>query len=97
MDDLMIALVSITFFLSVAGVIILRPISKRLGEYLLEAQLERKGGRVEAVELERIRGVLEQMNGRLELLEQRVDFTERLLESGDRAARTSGVKALLDE
>jgi hypothetical protein len=76
MEELMVDLVAITFFLSVAGVIILRPITKRLGEYLLKARLERGGGRLEEPELARIRGLLERMNGRLDLREDRIDFTE---------------------
>lgn len=97
MEELMVGLVAITFFLSVAGVIILRPISKRLGEFLLEARLERRGGRLEESELARIRGLLERMNGRLDLMEDRIDFTERLLTTGERSTRRGGVKALSDE
>jgi hypothetical protein len=97
MEDVMVGLVSITFFLSVAGVIILRPITRRLGEYLLESRLDRRGSRLEESELARIRGLLERMNGRLDLLEDRLDFTERLLAPGERRARPRGVHALSDE
>lgn len=79
------------------GVIILRPLTKRLGEYLLEAKLERRGGRMDESELVRIRGLLERMNGRLDLLEDRIDFTERLLTAGERSTRRSSARALIDE
>lgn len=94
MGELAPALVGITFFLSVAGVIILRPLSKRLGEFLLEMKLERRGNRLEDSELARLRGLMERMDGRLDLLEDRLDFTERLLSPGERSTR---VRALTDE
>jgi hypothetical protein len=97
MGDLAGALVGITFFLSVAGVIILRPLSKRLGEFLLEMRLERRGSRLEDSELARIRSLLERMNGRLDLMEDRLDFTERLLSSGERRGRAGDRLALTDE
>ena len=94
MGDLAPALVGMTFFLSVAGVIILRPLSKRLGEFLLEMRLERRGTRLEDNEIARIRALLERMNGRLDLMEDRLDFTERLLSSGEGSRSGRRVRAL---
>lgn len=76
-------LVTIVLILTVGGVVLLRPLSKRLGELLevMARERERPGvGR----ELERVREVLETMNGRLALLEERQDFTDALLADPDR-------------
>ncbi len=73
-------IMSIVLFLTVGGVLILRPISKHLGAYLeaLTRQQLESGGRED---LHQIRDLLETMNQRLHLIEERQDFSERLLES----------------
>lgn len=71
--------VSIVFFLTIGGVLILRPIAKHLGAYLevlTRQQLE--GSR--SSELLQLRETLETMDQRLQLMEERQDFNERLLE-----------------
>lgn len=74
-------IVAVVFFLTVGGVIILRPIAKQLGG-LLEAMAQEKQSGLQN-EVSQIRDLLETMNGRLQLLEERQDFTERVL-SGPR-------------
>lgn len=81
-------LVPIAFFFSIAAVMILRPITKRLGLLLEAVARERQGavsgagaagGRaVEDRHMARMTSLLEQLNTRLELLEDRMDFVERL-------------------
>ncbi len=69
-------------FLTIGGVLVLRPIARHLGGYLealTRRQLEGGGGR----ELEQMREVLDTMSQRLALIEERQDFAERLLESQD--------------
>ena len=61
-------------FLTVGGVLILRPITTRLGD-LLEAMAKEKSAR-------RLREEVETLRARLELLEDRQDFTDGLLEAG---------------
>ena len=69
--------------LTIAGVILLKPIANKLG-YLLEAMAkEREGPRI-SEDLGHIRELLETMNGRLSLLEERQDFTDRMLTRGAR-------------
>ena len=70
------------FIVTVGGVIMLRPITSRLG-LLLEAMAREKAVST-SEETRRLREALETMNDRLSLLEERQDFTERLI--GPRAS-----------
>ncbi len=74
---------SIVLFLTIGGVLVLRPIAKHLGAYLeaLTRQQLEGGGREDVTQL---REILETMNQRLTLMEERQDFTERLLEERNR-------------
>ena len=72
-------LIPIFLFLTVGAVMILRPLSTRLG-YLLEALAkERQVQRSGDADLASMRVVLEHVAKRMDLLEERLDFTERLL------------------
>lgn len=80
---------------SVAGVMIFRPLSIRLGDLLQHMQQD-KQKRLEEADLVRITDVMERLADRMDRIESRLDFTERVLESGDRnqkrraSATTSG-------
>jgi hypothetical protein len=76
-----------TLCFSVAGVLVLRPLSKRVGELLGAMAQERKGARTSDLEVAQLRATLESVNARMALLEDRLDFAERLLSSGERAGR----------
>ena len=83
-DNVAPMIVAIVMFLTIGGVLVLRPIAKHLGAYLealTKQQLE--PGRRE--ELSQVRDILDSMSQRLSLLEERQDFQERLLESRPRA------------
>jgi uncharacterized membrane protein len=83
-EEFFIALVPITFFLTVGGVLVLRPLTKRLGA-LMEASARAKGSTAEEqLQLEHMRLMIDTQNLKLEQLEQKLSFTESLLE-----ARTS--------
>ena len=71
-------IVAVVLILTVGGVIILRPISKRVSE-LLELYARDKD-RNEVHELRRMRELLESMDARMRLAEERQDFTDKLLE-----------------
>jgi hypothetical protein len=72
-------LIPITFFFCVAAVLILRPLTKKLG-LLIEASTH---ARIQARTAEdgeaRILAAIEHMSRRMELMEERLDFTERLV------------------
>ncbi|MDA0329173.1 MAG: hypothetical protein O2958_09220 [Gemmatimonadetes bacterium] len=74
-------IVAVVFTLTVGGVVILRPIAKRISE-LLELYARDKHAGVEG-DVHHIRDLLETMNARLQLMEDRQDFTERLIGSGE--------------
>jgi hypothetical protein len=81
------ALIPIVFFLTVGGVLILRPITKRLG-LLIEVLAKERQVRLDRpddVRFDRLGRVLEQLDARLDRMEERIDFNERLLSpSGER-------------
>jgi hypothetical protein len=72
-------LIPITFFLSVAAVLILRPISTRLGGFIDAVTRERTTARAEDAHTARILSLMEHMSRRLDMMEERLDFTERLV------------------
>ena len=84
-------LVAIVLTLTIGGVTLLKPLSKRLGELLEVMARERQQPRL-GNEVEHIRELLETMNGRLSLLEERQDFTDALLSDPDRLRLRSGEK-----
>ena len=72
--------ISVVLFLTVGGVILLRPLMKRLGALIDVIVLEKRGAPGE--ENRRLRETVDTMNDRLSLLEERLDFTERLVGRG---------------
>ena len=79
----------IVLVLTVGGVLVLRPIAKRLGD-IAEIMLREKQEGAQG-ELRRMADLLETVSARMELLEERQDFTERLLASPlDRAEHHGG-------
>ena len=76
--------VAIVLFVTVGGVILLKPIANKLG-HLLEAMAHERANppQVDA-QLDRMTDLLETMNARLSLLEERQDFTDALLADPER-------------
>ena len=87
MDPEMVApmIIAVTFIVTVGGVAILRPITKRLADILELYTRDRQTG-VQA-DVHQMRDLLETLNARMQLLEERQDFTERLLSEGERGKR----------
>jgi hypothetical protein len=75
-------IVMCTLILTTGGVLVLRPISKRLGSYLDAATQARLRPSPEA-DLVRIHEVLSSIDGRLNQLEERQDFAEALISASD--------------
>lgn len=71
----------VVMFLTIGGVLVLRPIATRLGS-LLEV-MARERAALPPEELRHLRDSMETINQRLSLMEERQDFTERLLGRGD--------------
>ncbi|HEX6308771.1 MAG TPA: hypothetical protein VFZ69_11315 [Longimicrobiales bacterium] len=76
------ALIPISFFMCVAAVLILRPMTKRVGGLLEALTRERTPARpAEDPTNARMLLLLDQVSRRLDLIEERLDFTERLVSS----------------
>lgn len=77
--------VMIVLTLTIGGVLILRPIAKRVGDLLDVMIREKQGPRAGALnELSRIREIMESLDARLSLMEERQDFTDSLLDADAR-------------
>ena len=82
-------LIPIFLFMSVAAVLILRPLTKRLGLVLEMMSRDRQSVRTgDDTDVARLRIQLDHVSKRLELMEERVDFTERLIASSRRTTRS---------
>ena len=88
-------LIPIFFFMCVAGVLILRPVTKKLG-LLIEAMAKERMGQVRPVasldeaQLERITVALERLNTRIDRVDDRMGFVEHLVEDRQRRQRLTG-------
>lgn len=80
--EIVAAVVGAVFFLTMGGVVLMRPISKRLSQFLEVLIEERRGERKSASDMG-TRRLMESMEDRLTALEHRVNFTEELLGSAD--------------
>lgn len=76
-------IVMVTGIVSTAGVLILRPISKRLGE-LLEVMTRERRLPDRGAEVAQLRDLMQSIDSRLALMEERQDFAEAILSSGQR-------------
>lgn len=81
---------SVVLILTVGGVLVLRPIAKRVADLIDVYARERQTG-LEG-DVGQLRDILETMNARLQLLEERQDFTDRLLSRGSASPPVTGVK-----
>ncbi len=84
-------IVFVTLTLSVAGVLILRPLVKRLGD-LIEITGRDRRAQVGGNDLERLTQVVGHLTDRIEHIETRQEFAERLLtaqKEGSVEAQTS--------
>jgi hypothetical protein len=79
-------LVPITLFMCIAGVLVLRPITKKLGALIEVTAREKALARNDDAANAHVMLLMEQMARRLELIEERLDFTERLVASRDDGA-----------
>lgn len=89
-------LIPIFLFMCVAGVLILRPVTKRLGLLIEALARERLNGTrhaeggLDEVQLERITVAMERLNTRIDRVDDRMSFMERLVEDRDRHQRLTG-------
>jgi len=70
-------IVAVVLFVTVGGVLVLRPIAQKAGDLMDALAREKQSGLQNDVG--QLRDIVETMSARLTLLEERLDFTERLL------------------
>lgn len=79
----MAELIPIFLFVMVGSVLILRPVTKKLG-LLIEALAKERMGHaspgLDAAQLDRITVALERLNDRMDHIDDRIGFMERLVE-----------------
>jgi hypothetical protein len=80
----------IVLILTTGGVILLRPLTKQLGNLLEAMAAERRDPAGIKEELARLRELNELMSERLTLLEEKQEFTEALLKNPERQRLRSG-------
>lgn len=81
-NDVAPLVLGVVFFLTVGGVLVLRPLAKRLGSYLdLLVDERRRTLPAQPVPDDRVVNALENLDRRLARLEERQDFTDQLLSS----------------
>jgi hypothetical protein len=86
-------LVMMTLIITTGGVLLLRPITKKLGTYLevlaeeRRQALQQSSGRPSA-DSARMLAILESLDDRMEKLEDRQDFTDRLLTKREKSVIT---------
>lgn len=74
-------LTTVAVLLAVGGIILLKPLSRHLGEYLAAKARERGSLPGQSPEdMERLLSLMEGVTDRLERLEERQEFTEKLLQ-----------------
>lgn len=71
-------LIPIVLFMSVAAVLIFRPLTTRIGKVIERSHAEKQA--VPEAQIQRIMQLMERLVDRMDRLEDRVDFTERVLE-----------------
>jgi hypothetical protein len=87
LDVIAPAILTLVLILSVAGVVLLRPLAKHLG-VLFEAMVREKAAGTPKLDtqLGQIRDMLQTQGDRLALMEERIEFTEALVRRRDPAA-----------
>ena len=87
-------LIPIFFFMCIAGVMILRPVTKKLGLLIEAMAQERRPARqretLSEAHLERVTVALERLNDRIDRVDERMSFMERLVEDRHRRQRLTG-------
>lgn len=84
-----ITIMSVTGIVTTGAVLILRPISKRLGrllEVMAESKLRPAPPAPAAADLSHIRELLMGIDNRISLMEERQDFAEAILSAGESRA-----------
>ena len=95
--DILPFLLATTAMLSVAGILILRPLTKRIGDMIeLKARAKHPDPQLNSEDMTRLTDVVSRLTDRIESLEERQDFAERLLSGPDRSSARKPLREPLD-
>lgn len=72
-------LIPIIMFLCIAAVLILRPLTKKIGLVIEQVARDRQANRADQNEIARLQAEIDYLSKRLNLVEERAEFTERLV------------------
>ena len=98
MEEIAPMFLGMTLFVVTGAVLLLRPITKRLGSYLEVLADERRRNHVaQPADTQRIVNVLEALDQRIARLEERQEFTDALLEKREVRRVVPNDVALLHE
>jgi hypothetical protein len=91
--DIAPLIIGMTLILSVAGIIILRPLARRLGDLIeLRSRAKEQQPEVQNEQIERLTELVGHLTDRLESLEERQEFAERLLMDQDSTPAAAELK-----
>lgn len=88
MEEFFIAMVPISMFLTIGGVLVFRPLTKRLGLMLEANAVGKRSDEMDRIQHEQLRVLLDTQTLKIEALEQRIEFNESLLEARARNLMT---------
>lgn len=88
-EAIMTGIIGTLLIITPAAVILLRPLTKKLADFLVAAAEEKRAGAA-GPQLENLRTAMDQLESRLALTEERLNFQERLL--ADRPSKADSVR-----
>ena len=86
--EFFVALVPITMILTVGGVLVFRPLTKRIGLMLEANAAGKRSDEMDRIQHEHLRALLDAQTLKIDALEQRIEFNESLLEARARNLMT---------
>lgn len=78
-------MVPVTLFLTIGGVLVFRPLTKRLGLMLEANAAGKRSDEADRLQHEHLRALLDAQTLKIEALENRIEFTESLLDTRARS------------
>jgi hypothetical protein len=87
-EEFFIAMVPVSMFLTIGGVLVFRPLTKRIGLMLEANAAGKRSNEMDRIHHEHLRVLLDAQTLKIEALEQRIEFNESLLEARARNLMT---------
>ena len=88
MEAFFVAMVPVTLFLTIGGVLVFRPLTKRIGLILEANAASKRSDELDRIQHDHLRALLDAQTLKIQALEQRIEFNESLLEARARNLMT---------